>query len=124
MSAVRRIDFAAGRAAIKARPQREAAAQEIADQLFRCEASFDSGVSEVAALMSSLVKARRGAGLSITVGQEMLDETAEAQRLIVAGLQRLGTVHSKGLLLAQQFGLRMDFGDNGGDKHPDFVGGA
>lgn len=124
MSAVRSINFAAGRAAVAARPRRARAAHAIAQQLYKAEDVLDQSASELAMLLNTLICARREANISKTVGQELLDDAAEAQRLVIAGLQRVAALHAKGLKLTEEMGLtKMDFGDNSDDKHkPDFIG--
>ena len=117
------INFAAGRKALRERPAREAAAQAVADQLFRTEAAGVAMGQELAALFSSMLEQRAAAGLSATVGQELLAEATAAQALIVEAFGRLNRVHEGGLDLARRLGVtRSDFGDGGKPPgHPNFM---
>lgn len=118
-TAIRRINFAAGREAVQARPARAVAAQTVATQLFIAEKAVDSATGEVAKLMSILLEARREAGLSTTVGNPLLEDAAAAQTALVQALQRVSALHASGLELTEKLRLpRMDFGDSGEKPAP------
>lgn len=111
---LRSIDFSAGRRAIVERPQRAVAAQAVADQLFVSERAVDVAAGEISKLFTTFIEARRKAGLSTTVGHELLNDATEAQSALVVALEKVTALHGRGLALTRELGLpRMDFGDGG-----------
>ena len=74
---------------------RQQAAQKVADRLFAVENAIDAAVRCAAELNASMPEARSSARLSAVIGQEALDQAAEAFALLVQARRAMVETHHK-----------------------------
>ena len=120
---------AAGRRIIEARGKYVEAAQAIASRLFKAEGSLETAALDLNNLHTGLIEGRRAAGLSASVGHDLLHETSQAQAAVDAALAAVARVHHASGRQVKELGLpRLDFGQGGNkpnaDTNPDYFGGA
>lgn len=74
---------------------RQQAAQKVADRLFAVENAIDVAVRSAAELTAVMPEARSDANLSAVVGQDALDQAAEAFVLLVQARRAMVETHHK-----------------------------
>ena len=74
---------------------RQQAAQKVADRLFAVENAIDAAVRCAAELNAVMPEARSDAKLSAVVGQEALDQAAEAFALLVQARRAMVETHHR-----------------------------
>ena len=94
---------------------RQQAAQKVADRLFAVENAIDAAVRCAAELNAVMPEARTDARLSAVVGQEALDQAAEAFALLVQARRAMVETHHKLEETRIRIGLREV---NVGDSYP------
>jgi hypothetical protein len=98
---------------------RQQAAQKVADRLFAVENAIDTAVRCAAELNASMPEARAGARLSAVIGQEALDQAAEAFALLVQARRAMVETHHKLEETRIQIGLReVSMGDTDPKDEP------
>lgn len=94
---------------------RQQAAQKVADRLFAVENAIDAAVRCAAELNASMPEARTDARLSAVVGQDALDQAAEAFALLVQARRAMVETHNKLEETRIRIGLREV---SAGDMYP------
>jgi hypothetical protein len=92
---------------------RQQAAQKVADRLFAVENAIDAAVRSAAELTAAMPEARTDARLSAVIGQEALDQAAEAFALLVQARRAMVATHHKLEETRIRIGLReVNVGDS------------
>ena len=92
---------------------RQQAAQKVADRLFAVEKAIDVAVRGAAELNAAMPEARSEARLSAVIGQEALDQAAEAFALLVQARRAMVETHHKLEETRIRIGLReVNVGDS------------
>ena len=94
---------------------RQQAAQKVANRLFAVENAIDAAVRCAAELNAAMPEARSDARLSAVVGQDALDQAAEAFALLVQARRAMVETHNKLEETRIRIGLREV---NVGDSYP------
>lgn len=79
--------------------------EALAERLFRVETAIDAALSEAAALVSELPRARTEAYLSAVVGQQIFDRTTESLTALTQARARMVAAHHGLAALARKMGL-------------------
>jgi hypothetical protein len=85
---------------------RQQAAQKVADRLFAVENAIDTAVRCAAELNAAMPEARGDARLSAVVGQDALDQAAQAFALLVQARRAMVDTHHRLEETRIQIGLR------------------
>lgn len=92
---------------------RQHAAQKVADRLFAVENAIDDAVRCAAQLNATMPEARTDAKLSAVIGQDALDQAAEAFALLVQARRAMVETHHKLEETRIRIGLReVNVGDS------------
>jgi hypothetical protein len=92
---------------------RQQAAQKVADRLFAVENAIDAAVRSAAELTAVMPEARTDARLSAVIGQDALDQAAEAFALLVQARRAMVATHNKLEETRIRIGLReVNVGDS------------
>jgi hypothetical protein len=94
---------------------RQQAAQKVADRLFAVEDAIDTAVRTAAELTAAMPAARSDARLSAVIGQDALDQAAQAFALLVQARRAMVETHHKLEEARIRIGLREV---NVGDSYP------
>lgn len=93
------------------------AAQIVAAKLFAAEAALDQALASVAELTAAMPRARMSAKISAVVGQDAIEDAADAQASLIEARRKLVAAHGKLEQVRVEVGLRV-FAAGGGYIKP------
>ncbi|WEK43248.1 MAG: hypothetical protein P0Y64_18335 [Candidatus Sphingomonas colombiensis] len=94
------------------RAQRQAIARTVAERLFAAEEALDVAATRIAELNAALPLARLNVGLSAVVGQDALNSSASAVKLIAKTRAKIVATHTNLKQASDDIGLaEVSYGD-------------
>jgi len=83
----------------------QASGEAVAARLYRVEAAIDAALSETAAFVAELPRARSAAYLSAVTGQQIFDDVTGSLAAINMARSRMVAAHNRLAVLARKMGL-------------------
>ncbi|WCM25920.1 hypothetical protein NDN01_18085 [Sphingomonas sp. QA11] len=94
------------------RAQRQAIARTVAERLFAAEEALDVAATRIAELNAALPLARLNVGLSAVIGQNALNTSASAVKLIAKTREKIVATHANLKQASDDIGLaEISYGD-------------